>query len=184
MASSWVAPRTWVTAEVPPASTFNIHVRDNLSWLGNDAPACRVRKNSDQSIATGLVTPVPITFPTGDATEDTDPQAMHSLSVNPTRVTVPAGMGGLYAMGGNIEWDVNATGTRIAMILLNGTTQLVRDQRLGVASYGIDQSVSTIYRLAANDYIELAVMHDRGSALLVKLSAARSPCLWTNWLQN
>lgn len=29
----WTAPRTWVAGEVPPAATFNTHVRDNLLWL-------------------------------------------------------------------------------------------------------------------------------------------------------
>jgi len=34
---AWTAPRTWVTSEVPPASTMNTHLRDNLNvlrWAG------------------------------------------------------------------------------------------------------------------------------------------------------
>jgi len=30
---AWTTPRTWVAGETPSASTFNTHVRDNLSWL-------------------------------------------------------------------------------------------------------------------------------------------------------
>jgi len=183
MASSWVVPRTWVTAEIPPASTFNIHVRDNLSWLGNDAPACRVRKNSNQSIATA--SDVPITFATGDNTEDTDPQAMHNPAVNDSRITIPAGMGGLYAVGGNVEWAGNATGARQTSIRLNGSSFLVREQTaVNSVSAGTDQSVSTIYRLAATDYIELLVLQNSGGNLNVTFVSPRSPCLWAYYIRN
>jgi hypothetical protein len=32
---AWTAPRTWVAGEVPSASTFNTHVRDNLKAIGD-----------------------------------------------------------------------------------------------------------------------------------------------------
>jgi len=151
--------------------------------LGNDAPACRVRKSTNQSIATATNTP--INFGTGDNVEDTDPQGMHNPATNDSRITVPAGMGGLYAVGGNIQWALSATGNRITMIRLNGTTELVREQTpVNSATYGTDQSVSTIWRLAAGDYIELIAYHEAGVNLFVAFTASRSPCLWANWLQN
>lgn len=30
----WTAPRTWVVGEVPTAALMNLHVRDNLLFLG------------------------------------------------------------------------------------------------------------------------------------------------------
>lgn len=33
----WTAPRTWVTGEIPTASIFNAHLRDNLLVLYDDA---------------------------------------------------------------------------------------------------------------------------------------------------
>lgn len=32
---AWTSPRTWVAGEVPSASTFNTHVRDNLKAIGD-----------------------------------------------------------------------------------------------------------------------------------------------------
>jgi len=31
----WTAPRTWVAAEKPPASTLNTHIRDNFKAIGD-----------------------------------------------------------------------------------------------------------------------------------------------------
>jgi len=32
---AWTAPRTWVAAEKPPASTLNTHIRDNFKAIGD-----------------------------------------------------------------------------------------------------------------------------------------------------
>lgn len=32
---AWTSPRTWVAGEVPSATTFNTHVRDNLKAVGD-----------------------------------------------------------------------------------------------------------------------------------------------------
>jgi hypothetical protein len=32
---AWTSPRTWAAGEVPSASTFNTHVRDNLKAIGD-----------------------------------------------------------------------------------------------------------------------------------------------------
>lgn len=32
---AWTSPRTWVSGEVPPATIFNTHVRDNFKALGD-----------------------------------------------------------------------------------------------------------------------------------------------------
>jgi len=32
---AWTAPRTWVAAEKPPASTLNVHIRDNFKAIGD-----------------------------------------------------------------------------------------------------------------------------------------------------
>lgn len=33
MAAIWTTPRTWVANEIPPAATWNTHLRNNLEWL-------------------------------------------------------------------------------------------------------------------------------------------------------
>ena len=42
---AWTAPRTWVAAEKPPASTLNTHIRDNLIALNG-----YVLKTADESV--------------------------------------------------------------------------------------------------------------------------------------
>lgn len=32
---AWTSPRTWLSGEVPPASTWNVHVRDNFKAIGD-----------------------------------------------------------------------------------------------------------------------------------------------------
>lgn len=32
---AWTSPRTWIAGEVPPAATWNTHVRDNLLAIGD-----------------------------------------------------------------------------------------------------------------------------------------------------
>lgn len=32
---AWTSPRTWVSGEVPPATTWNTHIRDNLKAIGD-----------------------------------------------------------------------------------------------------------------------------------------------------
>ena len=34
---AWTTPRTWETDEIPPASTFNTHIRDNENYLKSAA---------------------------------------------------------------------------------------------------------------------------------------------------
>lgn len=179
MASSWVTPRTWVTSEVPPAATWNIHVRDNLSWLGNDAPYCRLHRTTTQSLNSGAGTAIAFD------SELLDQGGMHSTSSNTERITVPAGMGGVYAIGGCIEWATNATGTRYTVIRLNGSGELDRSQvPVNSASFGTDTTVTTIYRLAAGDYVELVGFQNSGGALNVATSNPRSPSFWCHWLRN
>lgn len=32
---AWTSPRTWLAGEVPPAATFNTHIRDNFKAIGD-----------------------------------------------------------------------------------------------------------------------------------------------------
>lgn len=40
----WTSPRTWVSDEVPSATDFNTHIRDNLNYLHSGQPAQAVHR--------------------------------------------------------------------------------------------------------------------------------------------
>jgi len=172
----WTAPRTWVTAEVPPASTFNTHVRDNLAWLGTDKPSCRVFHSANVSIADAT-----LTAQTFDS-ERFDVAGMHSTSVNPTRLTVPAGAAGLWLIGGNLAFAGAANGERIARIRLNGATEIASQGIIGGAANSPNLEVTTLYRLSAADYVELIAFQSSGGAINSTANANRSPEFWAVWM--
>jgi hypothetical protein len=127
----------------------------------------RVSEAADQSITSATVTA--ITF----GTEAYDTDAYHSTVSNTSRLTVPTGLGGYYSIKGFARWDAITTGTyRRWWIRANGVTSydlgLVEPEATGWSGMvvGID------LLLAATDYVELCVDHDRGSALNIKSSSA------------
>jgi hypothetical protein len=79
--------------------------------------------------------------------------------------TLTAPQAGLYLITAGIAWPSNATGNREISLQLNGSTTLAADQRPAVNGDVTEQSVSTIYRLAAGDSIEEIVMQTSGGTL-------------------
>lgn len=94
---------------------------------------------------------------------DTD---SYSAAPNPIgttgRITIPAGQGGYYAVGGCVEWVVTSGQTfGLVAVQLNGAvnTYPVADQKMFIASppQAYVMSVQTVIHLNANDYIQLVV---------------------------
>jgi hypothetical protein len=59
----------------------------------------------------------------------------------------------------------------------NGSTKIAlnRLQNQSDASVGLDQPVSCLAYLAAGDYVELGVRHNRGAATAIQVNAETSP---------
>ena len=108
--------------------------------------------------------------------------------VNPTRITVPAGQAGKYAVGFDLEWEASAGGQfRRADIVLNGVTVVGRDNRRDIGSgAGTDENISNIYQeldLVATDFLEVEVEHDEGAALdILGVGLAYSPTFYAHRL--
>ncbi len=82
---AWTSPRTWNAGETVTAALMNTHVRDNLNWLGNDAPRCGALRDTNQSIPNNTLTTISYT-----GVDEFDVGAMHDPGGgNPSRVTVP-----------------------------------------------------------------------------------------------
>ena len=165
------------TGDIYYASSANTPARLGIGSTGNvltvasgipswAAPAsgvtfsgCSLYKSANQSISNATFTAV--TF--DSELKDTD--NFHSTSSNTSRITIPAGKGGLYLITGQASFASNATGLRNAEIRKNGSSYFifwVAPATNGDWSVG---SVSNIIELAATDYIEMFVYQTSGGSL-------------------
>lgn len=119
------------------------------------------------------ITNITLTALTFD-TERYDTAAFHSTSVNTSRLTVPAA--GRYFVHGQFVFTGNPTGTRTALIRLNGTTYLAAQTMPAIGTSDVYVPVSTVWEFAASDYVELIAYQDCGSTLNVNtVAGGRSP---------
>ena len=107
-----------------------------------------------------------ITFDNGIGTPASEPTTMWNVA-NPTRLVAP--VAGLYLINSSVRTDdtggffSTSTGTQRARqrIRLNGTTMIAsRNNALkqpAIVNQNGNYSLMTIYRLAANDYVEMTV---------------------------
>jgi hypothetical protein len=131
-------------------------------------PACRVYHSVDQSLATGGN--AALTF----NSERFDNDAIHDTGTNPTRLTCKTA--GKYLIAATLRFAQAGGGTfRQTFFKVNGTTSIATDLRLPSASQDIDVTISTIWDMAVNDYVELFAGQDSGGAINIKASSAQSP---------
>jgi hypothetical protein len=97
---------------------------------------------------------------------------MHDTSTNNSRLICKTA--GKYQINANIAWALNATGVRELGLFLNGTTGIAYVSVPGSATLS-EQSISTLYDLAVNDYVEVSVYQTSGGALNVTASPNYSP---------
>jgi len=128
----------------------------------------RVYNNADISIPNSVDTA--LTF----NSERWDTDGLHSTVTNTSRLTCTRA--GKYIITGCIEFAANATGSRGAFIMLNGTTEINRANAVvSSASYPTRLIPTCIYNLAVGNYVELYVAQLSGGALNVVYTAQRSP---------
>jgi hypothetical protein len=136
-------------------------------------PRATVTRTSDQNITTGLQTTI-----TWQAS-DYNYRNMWSSGVNPSRLTVPSGMGGIYhvqatleyalytAGSGSVNDNINSTGTRTTALMKNGAIV----GREIVPNAGTGQSTRVTYSreivAAAGDYFEIAAYQNSTATLAV-----------------
>lgn len=172
---AYSTPRTWVAGEYPTAAQFNANIRDNVSFLANP-PACRVTHNASQSV--NSVTETALNF----NTEVFDTDSMHDTVTNNSRLTCVTA--GLYVIAGCIEYQSAgaASGHRCAIIRHSGAGIIAFQKSVPLNSDSIQVCVSTIYKLAVNDYLTLSAFHSQGSALNSQSAAAYAPTFEATWI--
>lgn len=137
-------------------------------------PACRVFNSASISIAHNTTTA--LTFDS----ERFDTDAMHSTASLTGRITFNTA--GLYLVTGHVGWATSAsTATRLTSIRLNGSTTITEALHDNV-NQGVAQSVTTLYKFAVNDYVELVVYQFTGGALNVSAVANWTPEFSAVWV--
>lgn len=140
-----------------------------------DVPAPGVILSHSVSVAVNSSSATALPF---DTDEDEYVNASFHDLLNPSRITIPTGLGGDYEVGGMVRYSSNATGYRQTYIRKNGTTILVADIRAAVNGQVTDVNISKVVRLAADDYIELVVFQNSGATLSISLLAGLTPEFW------
>ena len=100
-------------------------------------------------------------------TEFWDTDGFHSTTTNPSRITIPAGLGGKYLLDGVLAVGANATGLRYASFKQNGGASFYTASSQGNGTYSTFVSFSIILNLAASDYIEMTTFQNSGGSLNV-----------------
>lgn len=143
------------------AEAVDAQLTDLDTLIATEAPQCVVVRTTNGSVANNVEDSVLF------VTELYDPQAMHSTVSNTSRITIPAGEGGMYMISGSLHYAANSTGIRRAKIRKNGGNDLavVQDSNPN-ASNDSRLNPATIARLSGGDYLELVGFQTSGSALV------------------
>jgi hypothetical protein len=83
--------------------------------------------------------------------ETYDTANLHS-DTQPTRLTAP--IDGIYAISASTRWG-SGTGDRATLLVRNGATIIAADIGPTTSSFAFTQNLSTQYRLAAGDFVEI-----------------------------
>ena len=132
-----------------------------LKWAAPAAAAfvgCKLT-NTVQTIPNNTSTILTFT------TEDFDTNTFHDNVTNTSRITIPAGKGGYYLVLGTGYWATNATGTARYLELLKNGSLIFYNNAETQGSTEPSNFISQIVNLVATDYLELRVIHTRGSDL-------------------
>lgn len=98
--------------------------------------------------------------------EDYDVGALHSVSSNTDRVTIPSSGDGLYLVIGQVKWATSASAKkRGASLFKNGAIQAAHDGSADDDGDGMTQQVAALLNLVATDYVQMKVEQDTGAAL-------------------
>jgi len=144
-----------------PRGTF-ADIKERIRFWG-----ARVFHNANQSI--------PDSTDTGLAfnSERFDSDAFHDTVTNNGRLTVPKA--GKYLITFSATLANGSSGTWSIYIRLNGVTPLAYRIFPQLSGLQIAETLSTIYDLAVNDYVEIRVVQSSGAAKDVLLAGNYSP---------
>lgn len=133
-------------------------IKMDAGKVGNGIGAKATRTTDQTGVVTATGTAVVF-----NGAESFDTDGFHDTSTNPSRMTIPAGLGGKYLAIASLTWDTSTAGTYRQMTFRkNGAGALGFDRVDPNASVPGQTSV-TVIDCVAGDYIEVFAEHDAGS---------------------
>ena len=156
------------------AAWGNSDIRDAINFLLAPPRALAYQGTATTSFTSAVFAVV------GMDAETFDTDAMHSTSVNNSRLTIVTT--GMYLIVGSLGFAANATGYRQAGIYKNG----VLAQRAIVMAASAGTTVVPIHgmlSLTAGDYVELAGAQNSGGAL-TSVASADSTFISATWIAS
>lgn len=172
---STVQPWDADLSAIAAISATNIYIRRSAANTWDTVKAdigCRCTRTASQSVPNNTSTAIAFN------SELYDTDDIHDNSTNPSRLVCKTA--GKYAIGGTLNFSADSNGLRQIQIRRNGGN-LIAVQRVGsVNTSGPSHalSVSTVFNLAINDYVELEGFQNSGSSLSIDLIADYSPAFW------
>lgn len=163
---AYTTKKTFVTGTVGTAADMNTYVSDNVEWVYNlikawegGVPSARVCTTDDIAIAGSADTA--ITF----ATEIFDTDEIWDVGA-PTRLTCKTT--GIYLITANAKFAVQ----QVWYIKHNGSTVIAQHNS---SATGAPITLTTVYALTANDYVELFIHNSAGTSQNVEAESNYSP---------
>lgn len=148
-----------------PGASRERHIHD----LGKHPGGVIAARVFNSAAITGIVTATETALTFDSERFDTD--TIHSTSSNTGRLT--ATTAGKYLISGVAHWSAAVSANVQIVIRLNGSTRIARSIIVGTDYRAMH--VSTIYDLAATDYVELLVRHGSGSDRTIAAISNESP---------
>lgn len=161
--------------ELFTAAEFNAELKANMEYVDNQAVVkhgCRIRRGTTLSLPNAAITYVPF----DSEVEDTD--AYHAVT-NTERITIPAGLGGIYSITVHLTVLVFPASTISFGLDRNANEGLCR------SAFTVDGVTMTwTGPLVAGDYVRLWLYQAQGSAFTFPIvtsnvaTAPYSPCIF------
>lgn len=130
------------------------------SSFGSQRYLCRLTSDTTQSLTTGVSANMSWNIEIDDTT------MMHSNSSNSDEVLIRKG--GTYSVKGSINFDVNGTGYRRAVLLKNGVTQMTRSYAPTSGEVSTVIFDEQLVNVAAGDILQIQVQQTSGGNLAVR----------------
>lgn len=146
--------------ETGEVSVMNANLEVEDTFHVANQPRALLRNAGTQSIPNDAATAC--TF----NTEVQDFGNMHSLG-QPSRVTVPAGQGGLYLLAGSVQFASNAAGNRQCRFAVDGGISGPRRLQTADQSAATNLHLVDVLPLSAGDFVEFMVVQNSGGSLAI-----------------
>ena len=155
---------TMATLSVTGGSTF----AGPVTIPSTGAVCARLRMTAPVQVANGVT--VSVDWDTQDVVQ----RMTHSTATNSSRLVVD--VPGIYVVGAQVKWPVNASGE--CQVWITKTDVDVLELRQDASSIALFQRLITLTPMSSGDYFTLNVTQDSGSTRSLSTNAIYATVLW------